>query len=90
MKKIGYVGYSLMIVAYTILLVEILDFKIGLIISISTIIVVLIALKYLSVKKEHDGKIVQIVGNDLKTTGDIKIENVNLDVDIKSDRQGNK
>ena len=51
MKTIEYVGYSLMIVAYTILLIKNLEFKVGLIVSISTIIAVFI-LKYLLINKK--------------------------------------
>ena len=88
MKTIEYVGYSLMIVAYTIFLIKNLEFKVGLIISLSTIIVVFIVLKYLSITmKENDSeneeltdqsfeKTTQSVGNMATAEGDISYNGI--------------
>lgn len=55
MKKMQYIGYSLMVIAYTIFLIKNLNVLFGLVISISTIIIVLIILKYFSVNaKEYN------------------------------------
>lgn len=86
MKTIGYVGYSLMIVVYTILLIKNLEFKVGLIVSISTIIAVF-TLKYLLINKkdndfEHKESIIQSVGNGAKAKGDLTFEGITQDVDL--------
>lgn len=89
MKTIEYVGYSLMIVAYTILLIKNLEFIVGLIVSISTIIAVFI-LRYLLINKkdndfEHKESIIQSVGNGAKAEGDLTFEDITQDVDLNLD-----
>jgi len=88
MKTIEYVGYSLMIVAYTIFLIKNLEFKLGLIISLSTIIAVFIISKYLSTNEkendfEHTKKITQSVGNDVNVNGDLTYKDINLEIKSK-------
>lgn len=95
MEIIKYIGYSLMIVAYTILLIENLNVIAGLFISISTIILVLIIMKYVSkYNKQNDHErnesIIQSVGNNAKAKGNLTFKDINQKVEIKSDRQGNK
>jgi len=95
MKTIEYIGYSLMIVAYTIFLIKNLNFIAGLIISISTIIFVLIIMKYVpKYNKQNDHErnklIVQSVGNNAKVKGNLTFKDIKQRVDIKSDRQGYK
>ena len=91
MKTIEYVGYSLMIVAYTILLIKNLEFIVGLIVSISTIIAVFI-LKYLLINKkdndfEHKESIIQqSIGNGAKAKGDLSFKDITQDVDINLDK----
>jgi hypothetical protein len=90
MKTIEYVGYSLMIVAYTILLIKNLELKVGLIVSISTIIAVFI-LKYLLINKkendfEHKESIIQSVGNGARSKGDLTFEGITQDVDLNLDK----
>ena len=95
MKAIEYVGYSLMIVAYTIFLIKNLEFKVGLFISLFTIITVFIVLKCLSANKkendfEYEESITQSVGNGAKAKGDLTFKDINQRVEIKSNRQGRK
>ena len=95
MKQIEYVGYSLMIVAYTIFLIKTLNFIVGLIMSISTIFIVLIILKYLSIYNkenyyEPNKSIDQSVGKNAKAKGNLTFKNISQRVDNKSDRQGKK
>lgn len=88
MKTIEYVGYSLMIVAYTIFLIKNLEFKLGLIISLSTIIAVFIVSKYLSTNKkendfEHAKEITQSVGNEPNVNGDLTYKDIKLEIKSK-------
>lgn len=67
----------------------------GFIISISTIIFVLIILKYLSKDKkelefETKESFNQSVGNNAETKGDLTFRKISQRIDIKSDKYGKK
>ncbi len=90
MKTIEYVGYSLMIVAYTILIIKNLELKVGLIVIISTIIAGII-LKYLVINKkkndfEQKKSISQSIGNGATAKGNISFKGITQNVDLNLDK----